>query len=89
MTPLEKTEIFFDELVAHYGGGEDREIRAAAKLMLVALAKFKEHCGPRGIDLADEYLNLLKHDPEKFERIMQSNRSHGECKSENDGNWLA
>jgi len=86
MTPLEKTELFFDELVAHYGEGEDREIRAAAKLMLVALAKFKEHCGPRGIDLADEYLNLLKYDPEKFERIMQSNRgSH----DEDNGNWLA
>lgn len=85
MTPLEKTEAFFDELVAHYGEGEDREIRAAAKFMLVALAKFKEHCGAGGIDLADEYLNLLKHDPEKFERIMQINRSN----SDDEGNWLA
>ncbi len=85
MTPLEKTEAFFDELVAHYGEGEEREIRAAAKLMLVALAKFKEHGGPTSIDLADEYLNLLKYDPEKFERILQSNRSHGESK----GDWLA
>ena len=76
MTPLEKTEAFFDELVAHYGEGEDREIRAAAKLMLVALAKFKEHGSPRGIELADEYVNLIKYDPEKFERILQSNRSH-------------
>ena len=83
MTPLEKTEAFFDKLVAHYGEGEDREIRAAAKLMLVALAKFKEHGSPRGIELADEYLNLIKYDPEKFERIMQSNRSHP------DDNWLA
>jgi hypothetical protein len=83
MTPLEKTEVFFDELVAHYGEGEDREIRAAAKLMLVALAKFKEHSGSRGIGLADEYLNLLKYDPEKFERIMQSNRS------QKDDNFLA
>ena len=47
-------------------------------------AKFKEHCGSRGIDLADEYLNLLKHDPEKFERIMLSNRSHGH----GGDNWL-
>jgi hypothetical protein len=83
MTPLEKTEAFFDELVTHYGEGEDREIRAASKLMLVALAKFKEHGNPRGIELADEYLNLIKYDPEKFERIMQSNRSHP------DDNWLA
>ena len=85
MTPLEKTEAFFDELVTHYGEGEDREIRAASKLMLVALAKFKEHGSPRGIELADEYLNLIKYDPEKFERIMQSNRSH----SDDNGNWLA
>jgi len=83
MTPLRKTEAFFDELVAHYGEGEDREIRAAAKLMLVALAKFKEHGNPSGIELADEYLNLIKYDPEKFERIMQSNRSHSV------DNWLA
>ena len=83
MTPLEKTEAFFDELVAHYGEGEDREIRAAAKLMLVALAKFKEHGNPSGIELADEYLNLIKQDPEKFDRIMQSNRSHSV------DNWLA
>ena len=83
MTPLEKTEAFFDELVTHYGEGKDREIRAAAKLMLVALAKFKEHGSPRGIELADEYLNLIKYDPEKFERILQANRSHS------DDNWLA
>ncbi len=83
MTPLEKTEAFFNELVTHYGEGEDREIRAAAKLMLVALAKFKEYGAAHGIDLADEYLNLLKFDPEKFERVMQSNRSHSE---DNSGN---
>jgi len=83
MTPLDKTEAFFDELVAHYGEGEDREIRAASKLMLVALAKFKEHGYPSGIELADEYLNLIKQDPEKFDRIMQSNRSHSV------DNWLA
>jgi len=74
MTPLEKTETFFDELVAHYSEGDDREIRAASKLMLVALAKFKEHGGPQWINLADEYLNLAKYDPKKFERILQSNR---------------
>ena len=66
MTPLEKVEALYDELVTHYGEGEDRDIRAAAKLLLVALAKFKEHGGRRGIALVDEYLDLLKHDPEKF-----------------------
>jgi hypothetical protein len=83
MTPLEKAEALYDELVAHYGEGEDREIRAAAKLLLVAFAKLKEHGGPRGISVADEYLDLLKHDPDKFERILLSNRSKGA------GHWMA
>ncbi|HUL12222.1 MAG TPA: hypothetical protein VLU73_08650 [Methylococcaceae bacterium] len=83
MTPLEKVEACYDELVAHYGEGEDREIRAAAKLLLVALAKFKEHGGPRGIALVDEYVNLFKYEPEKFESILLSNRSTGE------GRWMA
>ena len=83
MTPLEKVEALYDELVTHYGEGEDRDIRAAAKLLLVALAKFKEHGGRRGIALVDEYLDLLKHEPEKFERILLSNRREGE------GRWMA
>jgi hypothetical protein len=83
MTPLEKIEALYEELLAHYGEGENREIRAAAKLLLVALAKFKEHGGPRGVALAEEYLDLLKHDPDKFERIMHSNRSQP------SGQWLA
>ena len=83
MTPLEKAEALYEELVAHYGEGEDREIRAAAKLLLVALAKFKQHGGPRGIALAEEYLDLLKPDPDKFERILHSNRG------EVSGHWLA
>ncbi|QFY41305.1 hypothetical protein F6R98_00620 [Candidatus Methylospira mobilis] len=77
MTPLEKVETLYDELVRHYGEGEDREIRAAAKLLLVALAKFREHGGSRGMALADEYLNLIKTDPDKFERIIDSNRGRG------------
>ncbi len=83
MTPLEKVEALYEELVAHYGEGEDREMRSAAKFLLVALAKFKKHGGSRGIALAEEYLDLLKHDPDKFERIMHSNRSEG------SGQWLA
>jgi len=83
MTPLEKVETLYEELVTHYGEGEDREIRAAAQLLLVALAKFKKHGGKRGVDLAGEYLDLLKYEPEKLERILQSNRS------EFCGPWLA
>ena len=76
MTPLEKTEAFNDELVTHYGEAKDREIRAAAKLMLVALAKFKNPLRPRGIDLADRMSKPAQtQESEKFERIMQTNRS--------------
>ncbi len=49
MTPLEKVEAFYVELLEYYGDGDEREIRAAAKLLLVALAKFKEHGGPTGL----------------------------------------
>jgi len=83
MTPLEKVEALYEELVTHYGDGQDREIRAAAQLLLVALAKFKKHGGQRGVDLAGEYLNLLRYEPEKLERILQANRS------ESSGPWLA
>jgi hypothetical protein len=83
MTPLEKAEALYEELLAHYGEGEDREIRAAAKLLLVALAKFKQHGGARGVALAEEYLDLLKHDPDKFGRILHGNRGRP------SGQWLA
>lgn len=74
LTPLEKAEACYEDLVAHYGEGEEREIRAAAKLVLAGLAKLKEHGGRRGIAVAEEYLYLMKHDPETFERILLGNR---------------
>ena len=83
MTPLNKVEALYAELVAHYGEGEEKEIRAAAKLLLVALDKFKTHGGPRGIALVDEYVDLLKHDPNKFERVLLANRAEGEVR------WMA
>jgi hypothetical protein len=74
MTPLEKAEAVFYELVAHYGAAEDRELRAAAKLLLVALDKFRVHGGPEWSALLDEYVELVKRDPEKLERILHGNR---------------
>jgi len=73
-TPLEQVERLYTELVEHYGSGDQREIRAAAKILLVALAKFREHGGPHWESLLDEYVGALKHDPAKFERMLQSNR---------------
>ena len=80
MTPLDKVEALFNELVIHYGEGEEREIRAAAKLLLVGLDKFKKYGGPNWPGLLDEYVAMLKHEPEKFERVLQSNRSVGSGK---------
>lgn len=41
ITPLEKVEDLYEELVNWYGAGTDREIRAASKLLMIALLKLK------------------------------------------------
>ncbi|AFL73007.1 hypothetical protein [Thiocystis violascens] len=74
MTPLEKTEALYQELVAWYGEGGDREIRAASKLLMVALIKLKEHGGPGWHGLIEEYLIMLKDDPARFQRMLEANR---------------
>ncbi|KAA6184307.1 hypothetical protein F2Q65_12640 [Thiohalocapsa marina] len=74
-TPMERVERLYADLVLHYGEGDQREIRAAAKILLVALAKFREHGGPQWESLLDEYVNALKQDPARFERMLESNRA--------------
>jgi hypothetical protein len=74
-TPMERVEALYEDLVAHYGHGDKRELRAAAKILLVALAKFREHGGPQWQGLLDEYVDALKHDPARFERMLESNRA--------------
>ena len=73
--PIERVEALYDELVGHYGDGDQREIRAAAKILLVALSKFREHGGPQWATLLDEYVEILKHDPQRFQRMLESNRA--------------
>jgi hypothetical protein len=73
--PIERVEALYEELVRHYGDGEQREIRAAAKVLLVALAKFREHGGPQWATLLDEYVDILKRDPHRFQRMLESNRA--------------
>jgi hypothetical protein len=75
MTPIEKVEALYDELVAHYACGEEREIRAAAKLLLVSLDKFREHGGANWMALLDEYITLVKENPDKFEEILHDQRA--------------
>jgi hypothetical protein len=75
-TPIERVEELYLELVEHYGSGDQRELRAAAKVLLVALAKFREHGGPNWPGLLDEYVDIIKYDPERFQRMLESNRAN-------------
>ena len=75
MTPLDRVEALYRELVAHYGAGEDRELRVAAKFLLVAILKIKEHGGAEWETVLNEYVRIATHRPDKFERIVESNRA--------------
>nr|WP_320165553.1 hypothetical protein [uncultured Methylophaga sp.] len=77
-TPLEKIEELYNELLEWYGEADSKELRVAAKLLLVALEKFAIHGGNQWHDLVSEYIDILRKDPEKFQRIIESNR--GELK---------
>jgi hypothetical protein len=74
-TPVEQIELLCEELATHYGDGNDRDLRIAAKLLLVALERFRQHGGPRWSSLVRDYLSIAEYDPDKFERILESNRS--------------
>jgi hypothetical protein len=80
MTPLEKVEALYGELVGQYGEGEDREIRAASKLLMVALLELKEHGGFGWQGLVEEYLLMLKNDPERYQKMLDANRGEGKEK---------
>lgn len=75
MTPLERAEALYGELVAHYCGAPDAEMRAAAKLLLVAIAELKRHGGADFRRIVYEYVALAERDPERFERILRASRS--------------
>ncbi|MBV5274090.1 MAG: hypothetical protein JZU52_10745 [Lamprocystis purpurea] len=77
MTPLEKVETLYDELVAWYGEGQDREIRAASKLLMIALLKLKEYGGFGWQGLLEEYVLILKNDPERYREMLESHRGEG------------
>jgi len=79
MTPLERVERLYLELVDSYGEGSDREIRAASKLLMVALIKLKEHGGFGWQGMVEEYLLMLKNDPERYERMLDANRGEGKA----------
>ena len=74
LTPLEKVERLYQELVNWYGEGTDREVRAASKLLMVALHELKEHGGLTWQGLVEDYLLMLKNDPERYELMLDANR---------------
>lgn len=75
MTPLERVERLYRDLTRHYRGGRDAELRAAAKLLLVAIAAMRHHGGPTWHHLVDDYVRIARHDPKRFERIMEASRT--------------
>lgn len=81
MTPLEKTEALYEELVTWYEDGDKKEIRAASKLLMVALNKLHEHENRDWESLVKSYLDILANDPEHFRRMLDSQR--GEIKNIN------
>jgi hypothetical protein len=74
MTPLEKVEVLYREIVESYHEGDKREIRAASKLLMVALTHLKEHGGFGWQGLLEEYVIMLKNDPERFRNMLDANR---------------
>ena len=79
MTPLEKTEVLYEELVAWYADGDKKELRAASKLLMVALDKLYKHGGRDWEALVMGYVEILADDPAHFQRLLDSQR--GETKS--------
>lgn len=77
MSPLEKVEALYEELVHGYGEGKDREVRAASKLLMVALLKLQEHGGFGWQGVIEEYLLMLKNDPDRYQRMLEANRGKG------------
>jgi hypothetical protein len=75
MTPLERVETLYLDLVQHYHEAEDAQLRAAAKLLLVAIAEIRRHGGSDWQGLLNEYVQIAGQDPERFERMLRANRT--------------
>lgn len=71
LSPTERVDALFLDLCRHYEGGDDKEVRAAAKLLLVALARLREHGGVNWDVTLDAYVKIAKKQPEKLASILQ------------------
>ncbi|MGB7931120.1 MAG: hypothetical protein WCH04_02670 [Gammaproteobacteria bacterium] len=78
MTPLEKTEALYEELVAWYEDGDKKEIRAASKLLMVALNKLHEFSVRDREILVKSYVDILANDSAHFQRMLDSQRGEKE-----------
>ena len=88
MTPLERAEVLYRELVVHYHEAQDAEVRAATKLLLVAIAELKRHEGVGWAALVYDYVAIADRDPERFNRILSANRSDVSASPNADGSFL-
>lgn len=86
LTPLEKVEALFNELSNWYGEADKKELRVAAKLLMVSLEQFSIHGGDGWHALVMEYVDTLHKDPEKFQKMLEANR--GELKGKQSGDLL-
>jgi len=88
MTPVERVDLLYRELVAHYHEAPDAEVRAAVKLLLVAVDGLKRHGGSDWARLVYEYLAIAERDPERFERILRGNRANASSPPRPDDSFL-
>ncbi|MGQ7847560.1 hypothetical protein ACUNV4_23920 [Granulosicoccus sp. 3-233] len=75
LSPTERVDALYLDLCRHYEGGDDKEVRAAAKLLLVALARLREHGGANWDVTLDAYVKIAKNRPEKLANILRQGNS--------------
>ena len=75
LSPTERADALYLDLCRHYEGGSDKEVRAAAKLLLVALARLREHGGVNWDVTLDAYVKIAKNRPDKLAAILQQGNS--------------
>jgi hypothetical protein len=84
LTLLEKIEALYAEIVTWYGDADEKQQRTAAKLLMVSLDKFALYEGDNWHSLVMEYVDILKQDPERFQKILLSNRGELKTKKPSD-----
>ena len=71
LSPTERANALFLDLCNHYDGDDDKELRAASKMLMVALARLREHGGAHWDMTLDAYVKVAKNRPEKLDKVLQ------------------